>query len=662
MVFDPDKFLAETEPVETEVVETSGFNPDQFLAETEPVDEGVSQGESLSRGAVQGVTLGFADEIGAAELTAMDTLMGLLGTSQVEANQEVLEELNKTDDLKRKVGKKVPTASGDIGPTSIGEFYKDERDVARDYYEDIKEANPWSYGAGEVAGAMVLPIGNLAGASKLGKAFSGSKHLDKLGKTGKAMAIAAPKVGIETAAYSAGQAEELENVPKALAKGFAGGAAMGAALPVAGKFYGDLKAGAKGIGKQIMKYASDIDPRIIDDVFENPTLLKDTKSFNQLADEVKDAATGMKTQADEVAKRAKDLLGNDEVFSTSTISSSIRKRAKNLGMSETSAFKDLERVAKEIDTRYAGNMSQRQLQEVLDELSNMAYKGVKKDAPGAITDQLRAVRGELSDILKQANPDYRKSMSEAERGFEALNKVKSKFGIEDIKDKTFNEFGEVTEVARGLDFKNKDTAINKIRGLGKANKESVKEFLQDPEIQKYLKLGDDFIQEGKAAEYIEELEKTGVSTKVLTGIKTILGAQILGPVGGAAAILAPVGGRELVKSPKAIMAAKVAGLGADKVAKKFGETLARPIVSTQNTYKDKASTMKFDSAKLEQSSGDELTELSNTMSQFGKAGEGYSRVLEKASQQEEGDRKRTLFGLQQQPAFRELLKRIEDEK
>lgn len=649
-----DNFFDAEDIVEQPTQEDNFFDEADVVSQeapvSEPVDEGISQGESLARGAGQGVTLGFADELGSAAYTAFDKLRGLLGgDSQLEVAQQLEEQGFK----------------GDIGPTSVGEAYEETRDELRAADEAAQEENPWSYGAGEVAGALALPVGELAGATKAGKAFAGSKHLDKLGKTGKAMAIAAPKVGIETAAYSAGQAEELEDVPEALTKGFAGGAAMGAALPVAGKFYGDLKEGAKGIGKQIMKYASDIDPRIIDDVFENPTLLKDTKTFNQLADEVKEAATGMKTQADEAAKRAKDLLGNDEVFSSSTISSSIRNRAKNLKMSETSAFKDLERVAKEIDTRYAGNMSQRQLQEVLDELSNMAYKGVKKDAPGAVADQLRAVRGELSDILKKANPEYRKAMSEAERGFEALNKVKSKFGIEDVKDKTFNEFGEVTEVVRGLDYKGqtgKDAAINKIRGLGKVNKESVKEFLQDPEIQKYLKLGDDFIQEGKAAEYIEELDKSGVSTKVLTGIKTILGAQILGPVGGAAAILAPVGGRELVKSPKAIMAAKAAGLSADKVAKKFGETFARPIVSTQSTYKDKASTMKFDSAKLEESSGDELTELSNTMSQFGKAGEGYSRVLEKASQQDEGDRKRTLFGLQQQPAFRELLKRIEDEK
>jgi len=628
--------------------------------------------ESATRGAVKGLTLGFADEIGAAELTAFDTLKGLLGKSQVELNQEVLEELNRTDNLKKEAGREVPVASGDIGPTSIGEFYKDERDIAREYYDKVQEANPMSFLGGEIAGALALPLGELAGATKAGKALAGSKNLDKLGKVGKSMAVAAPKVGLETAAYSAGQVEEAKDIPKAIGKGFVTGAATGASLPLAGKVYQQIKEGAKGAGKQLMKYASEIDPRIIDDVFKNPTLLKNPRKVTELTDELKESAIELKDSAERIAREAKDFLSGDEVYQTTDISNLIKKRALDVkkSPSKAPAFKALESFANHIDTNYAGNMSQRQVQELLDELSNMAYKGVKKDAPGAVADQLRAVRGELSDILKQANPEYRKAMSEAERSYEALNKVKSKFGIEDVTNKTFNEFGEVTDVSRGLDFKGaqgKDTAMNKLRGIGKPNKEAIEDFLKDPEIQKYLKLGEDFIQEGRAAQYLEELEGAGASTKVLTGLKAVLGAQFLGPVAGAAAILAPSAGRQLVQSPKAIMATKGIGTGADKVATKFGETFSRPISTVASSGRvsesvDRESTMKHDSAKLESSSPDELVELSGTFSQFGKAGEGYSRVLQKASEQDESDRKRTLFGLQQQPAFRELLKRIEDEK
>ena len=58
---------------------------------------------------------------------------------------------------------------------------------------------------------------------------------------------------------------------------------------------------------------------------------------------------------------------------------------------------------------------------------------------------------------------------------------------------------------------------------------------------------------------------------------------------------------------------------------------------------------------------EQITKLSEGLRAEGRAGEHVGRVLNRAIENEDS-RKTILFGLQQQPAFREMLKKLQDEE
>jgi hypothetical protein len=171
MAFDPDAYLAavaDDKGGSNDSAQT--FDPDAYLAAV--ADEGSSTGpkpqqsqpsglESAGRGLLQSVTFGFADEVsGAAE-----SLFG-----------------DKT--------------------------YKEARDESRKAFAQAREAHPWLYAGGELAGAFVpgLGAGKIAalagkGAKAVAKISGAGKLVDKGLKTSNALVR-----GATATAQSAGQA------------------------------------------------------------------------------------------------------------------------------------------------------------------------------------------------------------------------------------------------------------------------------------------------------------------------------------------------------------------------------------------------------------------------------------------------------------------------
>jgi hypothetical protein len=186
--FDPDKFLAETAPVERD----EGFDPDQFLAETASAPahkpgalETGSQVDSGLRGAAQGATLGLADE-------AYGVVGGLINSIK--------------DDKK------------------FGEAYREARDYARHRDAAAHEANPKTYVGGEVGGTIASSLIPGAGVLNAGKGAGVASALAK-GAAGGAVS----GLGTSDADLTKGE------VPEALAD-TAKGAALGAGT--AGVFHG----------------------------------------------------------------------------------------------------------------------------------------------------------------------------------------------------------------------------------------------------------------------------------------------------------------------------------------------------------------------------------------------------------------------------------------
>jgi hypothetical protein len=161
--------------------------PDQIVAYAKE-QFSPSKMESLGRGALQGATFGFGDEIYGAAKGAYDKVLG----------------------------------SGDFGGT-----YAKERDAVRSANKRAADANPLSYFAGEVGGGVALPFG-MAGA--------GAKAATQATNAGlAARSVTAAKQGAGYgAAYGFGTAEGdaaqqgLSTLGGAVAGGVVGGALPGA--------------------------------------------------------------------------------------------------------------------------------------------------------------------------------------------------------------------------------------------------------------------------------------------------------------------------------------------------------------------------------------------------------------------------------------------------
>lgn len=134
--FNPDEYLAKKQ---------KEFNPDDYLKSKEPVSQGPpGMIESALRGAGQGVTLGFEDELAGA---------GSAGIDLVQGNVESLQDLISS--------------------------YTKKRDEERIANKVAEEENPWTYNLSNIAGGIALPaaaIGNVAKGATMGaKAMAGLK-------------------------------------------------------------------------------------------------------------------------------------------------------------------------------------------------------------------------------------------------------------------------------------------------------------------------------------------------------------------------------------------------------------------------------------------------------------------------------------------------------
>lgn len=166
-------------------------------------------------GAEQGVTFGFADELGAGLQTGLERaqalghniLPSLISPSPVQIAQEL-----ETQGI-----------TGDIGPTSTTELYRQAQQENEAKYKEAQERSPWAYGGGEIGGAILssfLPGGAITKATKgirgtlgMGEEVALKEALKTGGKTavakelGKRAATGAITAAPTGALYGAGESE-----------------------------------------------------------------------------------------------------------------------------------------------------------------------------------------------------------------------------------------------------------------------------------------------------------------------------------------------------------------------------------------------------------------------------------------------------------------------
>lgn len=192
MPFDPDAFLGKDASTKT----GGSFDPDAFLAGKAefvppPALSSPTKVESAARGAAQGATLNFGDEL----------------TSAVDAGVEKLRE--------------VFTGKTSLAPgKGLGDKYQAALEQNRGQNKQAQEANPGSYSVGSLAGSLPAAIGT-GGSSipaMIGSAAAGGA-IASLGESEGKSAEDATKEAAKSAAISGGLAAILGGTFKILSKG-----------------------------------------------------------------------------------------------------------------------------------------------------------------------------------------------------------------------------------------------------------------------------------------------------------------------------------------------------------------------------------------------------------------------------------------------------------
>ncbi len=198
------------------------FDPNASFSAVEDEDPTLDPATAAASGLIQGGTLGFGDEIGAAGKAAMNAITGVTG----------------------------PLGGGSL--SDIGEDYARNRDQLRSEFQKSAQANPKTALAANIAGSIANPINTMIPNVSAGKGLGSA--IANAGTQGAAVG-AVQGVGSSDSNNIGGIARDaaLSTGVGALGGGVGGALAYGAekAAPVVGKWLGnkaeDLSAKAQGL-------------------------------------------------------------------------------------------------------------------------------------------------------------------------------------------------------------------------------------------------------------------------------------------------------------------------------------------------------------------------------------------------------------------------------
>lgn len=354
-----------------------------------------SELESLVRGAAQGATFGFSDEL----TGALESLL-----------------TDKT--------------------------YEQARDESRQNYDKAQNANPLSYGTGEIGTAIGMSL--IPGV--------GIIHAGRGATTAARVGMAAAQGGLTGAGLS--DEDSVEGVLKDSAKGATIGAAfqgigekvISPVLNKAGSFVtnklsgladdsGDLATQAL---KKIGKVAADIPESDTARYLNNPKAVNSSMSIGELGEDLLKTTDASDSLISQMHKRASDLSSNawstlnpDSSISKSSIKQAIADIQDGLltdgvllGDNQARAFQKLNQLAQQFD-QLPNSIPEPTMKRVIQALdANINWN----DPNGKVVNEaLRDVRGFVDGVLKEQNPAYKMAMESTEEVSKAIQTVKSAF-------------------------------------------------------------------------------------------------------------------------------------------------------------------------------------------------------------------------------------------
>lgn len=403
--FDPDAFLKKAPA-------SAGFDPDAFLQKnTAP---SVGKGESFLRGASQGATFGWQEELSA----PLEKLIGTIADNEAYQNKSVA-------DLKQ--------------------TYREQNKAA-------EAAHPGAYLGGEIAGGTIttLPMSGYGGgaaraATTVGKIFTkeGAKIIGREALRGGAEGALIG--GIQ----GAGSAEGAMNSAIAGAKGVGMGGVAGAVLSAAAKPVVDR---GLHILEKTIQSAQKIPNRVLQYVRDNPDKIEIIRTAaankNQaIADTAADVADGLGAAFNKIVTRENGIIdsfvegsGNHPIDVSNIISaidneiSTLQKGA--LTPDPKSAISALLKIKEEFMSRFgkspgvaempAGTVNI--LRKEFNDLARGAYNRKLGTGNPVLAKAAAAIGDATREALDSVSPEIRKANLRLKRLIEKRQLVAKKFG------------------------------------------------------------------------------------------------------------------------------------------------------------------------------------------------------------------------------------------
>lgn len=569
--------------------------------------------ESGLRGAFQGATLGFADEI----------------TGGVEALGKGVFGSDKLSDL-----------------VSNYEKYRDE---SRQAYKEAEETNPSAYLAGEVGGGIatsIAPIGlAVKGAGTLAK---GASALGKLGATSSGAALSGAGLGaVQGAGMS--EADNLKDLGTDVGISATAGGVFGAAgVPVSravSKGFSAAKGGLKSLSKKI----TGLSDEAFEEILTNPQAIESASgNMNTIVKDLKDTTQESLQRADEIAKNARSSLKAEPTIQVDSIINNITDDV--LESFDDAGKNPVKKAINELNKKSSFSAitgrkvaSEQDLQSTLDELYNIIYK---KGGSSSVSSKqnLKNTARKISSAIKTSNPEYAEGMKQSSNLYDKVDEISNMLGLRESR--VMKELPEGIDInslpdelktqLRQLDFgPNKRDAL--VSNLKKALKPEKEQFVED-----ISRLGKDvglegldkrIITEATKSEFEKEKQAPLMIGRALAGTTgALLGQQYdsnFGGIGGAV-----LGG---IFGPKAFKQAIIKGaVGSQAIKKGASKVMDATLGSSQRVAN-----------KLLGNSNPQVQEI--------------GRKLADLADQPDSVKRAFLFSLSQQPSMRKLFEEADED-
>lgn len=342
--------------------------------------------ESALRGAMQGATFGFGDELVGAAKSANDVLFGT------------------------KKMKELP------------ESYRQHRDVSRAYNEAAREVNPNAYTAGEVAGGI-------------GTAFIPGLGLLKGGTALKAIGQGAAIGGLQGLGTS--NADLTKGDIGNAAEDVVGGATVGGALGgVAHGAIGAIKGlTAEKVGKKMANVFLSTPEEVTETYIRNPQKVMAAPKRFEVAQNYENALDQLQNEVKSGSQQSRQILTNEGTkFNRGDIASIFENKAKELAdrsegiwdnPEQKSAYNWLKNTAEQYRAQGAEAPAEVSANRVKDLLQGIDRSTQFESAPGTFSniDDLikKDVRGKVDTMLKDKSPAYQEQMKQVASDTGLLN-------------------------------------------------------------------------------------------------------------------------------------------------------------------------------------------------------------------------------------------------